>query len=115
MLLGSIGLALHLLLLQMLGIETSLLLVAGTSHPLAVVAFLAELLGRSVGVIFAGNSSPRSWRPKRWFMLRLTVTATAQHTCCPRAGSQRRLSRAGSRPQRLVPRAASRRQLGAGP
>ena len=44
MLLGSIGLALHLLLLQMLGIETSLLLVAGTSHPLAVVAFLAELM-----------------------------------------------------------------------
>ena len=44
LLVGSVGLALHLVLLQIPGLERSLRLVAGTSHPLVGAAFLAELL-----------------------------------------------------------------------
>jgi hypothetical protein len=81
LLVGSIGLALHLVLPQIPGIERSLRLVAGTSHLQVGAAFLAELvselcyaelLGRSVGVIFAADSSPGPQRPRRWFMLRLS-------------------------------------------
>jgi hypothetical protein len=43
LLVGSIGLALHLVLPQISGIERSLRLVAGTSHLLVAAAFLAEL------------------------------------------------------------------------
>jgi hypothetical protein len=83
LLVGSVGLALHLVLPQIPGLEKSLRLVAGTSHPLVGAAFLAELLSelcyaellrRSVGVIFTVGSSPTSRRLGRWFMLRLTVT-----------------------------------------
>ena len=74
LLVGSIGLTLHLVLPQLLGLERSLRLVAGTSHLLVGVALLAEfaselcyteLLGRLVGVVFAADSSPRSRRPRR--------------------------------------------------
>jgi uncharacterized protein (TIRG00374 family) len=96
LLVGSIGLALHVVLPQIPGLEKSLRLVAGTSHLLVGAAFLAELvselcyaelLGRSVGVIFAGDSSPRSWRPGRWFMLRLTVTGYGAAHVFPGGGA----------------------------
>jgi hypothetical protein len=69
LLVGSVGLALHLVLPQIPGLERSLRLVASTSHPLVGAAFLAELLSelcyaellrRSVGVIFTAGSSPSS-------------------------------------------------------
>ena len=96
LLVGSIGLALHLVLPQIPGLERSLRLVAGTSHILVGAAFLAELaselcyaelLGHSVGVIFAGNSSPRYRRPRRWFMLRLTVTGYGAAHVLPGGGA----------------------------
>jgi uncharacterized protein (TIRG00374 family) len=96
LLVGSIGLALHLVLPQLPGLERSLRLVAGTSHPLVGAAFLAELLselcyaellGRSVGMISAGDSPPRSRRPGRWFMLRLTVTGYGAAHVLPGGGA----------------------------
>jgi glycosyltransferase 2 family protein len=96
LLVGSIGLALHLVLPQIPGLERSLRLVAGTSHLLVGAAFLAELaselcyaelLGRSVGVISAGGSSPRSRGPRRWFMLRLTVTGYGAAHVLPGGGA----------------------------
>src|SRR5918998_144269 len=89
LLVGSIGLALHLVLPQIPGIERSLRLVAGTSHPLVAVAFLAELaselcyaelLRRSLGA-----ANPR--RPGRWFMLRLTVTGYGAAHVLPGGGA----------------------------
>ncbi len=89
LLVGSIGLALHLLLPQIPGIERSLRLVAGTSHLLVGVAFLAELaselcyaelLGRSVGMT-------NHRRPGRWFMLRLTVTGYGAAHVLPGGGA----------------------------
>jgi uncharacterized protein (TIRG00374 family) len=96
LLVGSIGLALHLVLPQIPGLEKSLRLVAGTSHPLVGAAFLAELvselcyaelLRRSVGVVFAADSSLRSWRPGRWFMLRLTLTGYGAAHVLPGGGA----------------------------
>ena len=96
LLVGSIGLALHLVFPQIPGLERSLRLVAGTSHILVGAAFLAELVselcyaelfGRSVGVIFAGTSSPRSRRPRRWFMLRLAVTGYGAAHVLPGGGA----------------------------
>jgi glycosyltransferase 2 family protein len=89
LLVGSIGLALHLVFPQIPGIERSLRLVAGTSHLLVGVALLAEvtselsyaeLLGRSVGMM-----SHR--RPGRWFMLRLTVTGYGAAHVLPGGGA----------------------------
>jgi uncharacterized protein (TIRG00374 family) len=88
LLVGSIGLAVHLVLPQIPGIERSLRLVAGTSHLLVGMAFLAELaselcyselLGRAVGAI--------SRRPKRWFMLRLTITGYGAAHVLPGGGA----------------------------
>jgi glycosyltransferase 2 family protein len=88
LLVGSIGLTLHLVLPQIPGIERSLRLVAGTSHALVGAAFLAELvselcyaelLGRSVGVM--------SRRPGRWFMLRLTITGYGAAHVLPGGGA----------------------------
>ena len=88
LLVGSIGLALHLLLPQIPGIERSLRLVAGTSHLLVGAAFLAEfaselcyaeLLGRSVGMT-------NYRRLGRWFMLRLTVTGYGAAHVLPGGG-----------------------------
>jgi uncharacterized membrane protein YbhN (UPF0104 family) len=96
LLVGSVGLALHLVLPQIPGLERSLWLVAGTSHPLVVAAFLAELLSelcyaellrRSVGVIFTAGSSPSSRRLGRWFMLRLTVTGYGAAHVLPGGGA----------------------------
>ena len=89
LLVGSIGLALHLVLPQIPGIERSMRLVAGTSHPLVAAAFLvelaselcyAELLRRSLGA-----TNPR--RPGRWFMLRLTVTGYGAAHVLPGGGA----------------------------
>jgi glycosyltransferase 2 family protein len=88
LLVSSIGLALHLVLPQIPGLERSLRLVAGTSHALVGAAFLAELvselcyaelLRRSVGVI--------SRRPGRWFMLRLTITGYGAAHVLPGGGA----------------------------
>jgi uncharacterized protein (TIRG00374 family) len=89
LLVGSIGLTLHLVLPQIPGIERSLRLVAGTSHALVAAAFLAELaselcyaelLGRSLG-------TTNSRRPGRWFMLRLTVTGYGAAHVLPGGGA----------------------------
>jgi glycosyltransferase 2 family protein len=86
LLVASIGLALHLVLPQIPGLERSLRLIVGTSHLLVVAAFVAEvlselcyaeLLGRSVGAVSGLRPSSRVRRRQgmeRWFMLRLTVT-----------------------------------------
>jgi uncharacterized protein (TIRG00374 family) len=86
LLVASIGLALHLVLPQIPGLERSLRLIVDTSHLLVGVAFLAEvlselcyaeLLGRSVGAVSGPRPSSRVRRRQgmeRWFMLRLTVT-----------------------------------------
>jgi glycosyltransferase 2 family protein len=96
LLVGSIGLALHLVLPQIPGLERSLRLVAGTSHLLVGAAFLAELvselcyaelLGSSIGVIFSGDPSSRSRKPGRWFMLRLTVTGYGAAHVFPGGGA----------------------------
>jgi hypothetical protein len=96
LLVGSVGLALHLVLPQIPGLERSLRLVAGTSHALVGAAFLAELLSelcyaellrRSVGVIFTAGSSPSVRRLGRWFMLRLTVTGYGAAHILPGGGA----------------------------
>ena len=96
LLVGSVGLALHLVFPQIPRLERSLRLVAGTSHPLVGAAFLAELLSevcyaellrRSVGVVFTGGSSPSSRRLRRWFMLRLTVTGYGAAHVLPGGGA----------------------------
>src|SRR5215213_4465653 len=86
LLVASIGLALHLVLPQIPGLERSLRLIVGTSHLLVGAAFAAEvlselcyaeLLGRSVGTIARPRPSSRLGRRRRierWFMFRLTVT-----------------------------------------
>ena len=96
LLVGSVGLALHLVLPQITGLERSLRLVASTSHPLVGAAFLAELLSelcyaellrRSVGVVFTAGSSPSFRRLGRWFMLRLTVTGYGAAHVLPGGGA----------------------------
>src|SRR5918995_1156940 len=96
LLVGSVGLALHLVLPQITGLERSLRLVASTSHPLVGAAFLAELLSelcyaellrRSVGVVFTAGSSSSSRRLGRWFMLRLTVTGYGAAHVLPGGGA----------------------------
>lgn len=96
LLVGSIGLALHLLLPQIPGIERSLRLVAETSHALVGAAFLAELaselcyaelLGRSVGAFSATTPSPAPRSPGRWFMLRLTLTGYGAAHVLPGGGA----------------------------
>ena len=93
---GSIGLVLHLVLLQTPGIERSLRLVAETAHLMVGAAFLAEfasevcyaeLLGRSVGVLPRSGTSRRSRGPGRWFMLRLTLTGYGAAHVLPGGGA----------------------------
>ncbi len=96
LLVGSIGLALHLVLPQIPGIERSLRLVIETNHPLVAAALLAELasevcyaelLGRSVGVLPRSRTSRSSRGPERWFMLRLTVTGYGAAHVLPGGGA----------------------------
>jgi uncharacterized protein (TIRG00374 family) len=96
LLVGSIGLALHLVLPQIPGIERSLRLVIETNHPLVAAAFLAELasevcyaelLGRSVGAIPRSRTSRSPRGPGRWFMFRLTVTGYGASHVLPGGGA----------------------------
>src|SRR3712207_4215833 len=116
LLVGSIGLALHMVLPQIPGIERSLRLVIDTNHPVVGAAFLAELasevcyaelLGRSVGVLPRSRTSRSSRGPGRWFMLRLTVTGYGAAHVLPGGGATaaavtyRALRRKGLDPERV--------------
>ncbi len=96
--LASLGLALHLILPQIPGIERSLVLVSDSSGPLIAAAFLAilasqmcyaELLGRSTGA--AAGIVPSAKRRRvglgRWFMLRLTLAEHGAARVLPGGGS----------------------------
>jgi uncharacterized protein (TIRG00374 family) len=95
----SIGLALHLVLPEIPGLERSLQLISGTSHLLVGAAFLAEvlselcyaeLLGRSVGTVSGLGFSSRlkgCRRIERWFMLRLAVTSYGVQHVLPAGGA----------------------------
>jgi uncharacterized protein (TIRG00374 family) len=99
LLVASIGLALHLVLPQIPGLERSLRLVTGTSHSLVVAAFVmelaselcyAELLGQAVKMVSGAGLSRRSRRRRgigRWFMLRLTVTGYGVAHVLPGGGA----------------------------
>jgi glycosyltransferase 2 family protein len=86
---GSIGLALHLVLPQIPGIERSLRLVAGTSHLLVGAAFLAELASEMCYAELLGRSvaAMNTRKPGRWFMLRLTVTGYGAAHVLPGGGA----------------------------
>ena len=95
----SIGLALHLVLPEIPGLERALQLISGTSHLLVGTAFVAEvlselcyaeLLGRSVGTVSGLGFSSRLKRHRRigrWFMLRLTVTSYGVQHVLPAGGA----------------------------
>ena len=96
--LASLGLALHLILPQLPGIERSLVLISDSSVTLIAAAFLAilasqmcyaELLGRStaaaVGIV--PSSKRRRMGLGRWFMLRLTLTEHGAARVLPGGGS----------------------------
>ncbi len=96
--LASIGLALHLILPQLPGIEYSLILVSESSRSLLLAALLAilasqmcyaELLGRSAGAA-VGSVRYRKRRLVglgRWFMLRLTLAEHGAARILPGGGS----------------------------
>ena len=96
--LASVGLALHLILPQLPGIERSLVLISDSSVPLIAAAFFAilasqmcyaELLGRSTAA--AAGIVPASKRRRmglgRWFMLRLTLAEHGAARMLPGGGS----------------------------
>jgi uncharacterized protein (TIRG00374 family) len=89
LLVGSIGLALHLVLPQIPGIERSLRLVIGTSHLLVMVAFLAELASELCYAELLGRSLETTNRRRlgRWFMFRLTVTGYGAAHVLPGGGA----------------------------
>ena len=89
LLVGSIGLALHLVLPQIPGIERSLRLVIGTSHLLVVAAFLAELASELCYAELLGRSvrTTNHRRLGRWFMFRLTVTGNGAAHVLPGGGA----------------------------
>jgi len=95
---ASLGLALHLILPQLPGIERSLLLVAESSRLLLAAALLAifasqmcyaELLGRSAGAVMGVVSYARRRRVGlgRWFMLRVTLAEHGAARVLPGGGS----------------------------
>lgn len=96
---ASVGLALHLVLPQIAGIERSGGLVVAASPPLVLAAFLAEvasvicyaeLLGRAVGAAAGSGPSPRARRRRglgAWFALRLTVTGYGVARVLPGGGA----------------------------
>jgi glycosyltransferase 2 family protein len=99
LLVASIGLALHLVMPQIPGLERSLRLIAGTSHSLVAAAFVmeltselcyAELLGQAIGIVSGSGLSRSSKRRRgtgRWFMLRLTVTGYGVAHVLPGGGA----------------------------
>jgi uncharacterized membrane protein YbhN (UPF0104 family) len=86
---GSIGLALHVVLPQVPGIERSLRLVAGSSHLLVGAAFLAELASELCYAELLGRSvaATNARRPGGWFMLRLTVIGYGTAHVLPGGGA----------------------------
>ncbi len=97
---ASVGLALHLVLPQIPGIERSLVLVSRSSTPLLVAAFLAFfgsqvcyawLLSRSTaaasGLALASARRRRRRGLGPWFMLRLTITEHGAARVLPGGGS----------------------------
>jgi uncharacterized protein (TIRG00374 family) len=91
LLVASVGLALHLVLPQIPGLERSARLLAGASHALVVAAFAAELLsefcyaellGRSVGI-----ATGRRRGIGRWFAFRLTMTGYGASHVLPGGGA----------------------------
>jgi len=96
--LASVGLALHLILPQLPGIERSLVLIAESSRILLAAALLAilasqmcyaELLGRSAGaaVGVVPFAKRRLVGLGRWFMLRLTIAEHGAARVLPGGGS----------------------------
>lgn len=96
--LASVGLALHLILPQIPGIEYSLVLIGDSSRPLLLAALLAiftsqmcyaELLGRSAGAVVGGVRYRKRRRVGlgRWFMLRLTLAEHGAARVLPGGGS----------------------------
>jgi uncharacterized protein (TIRG00374 family) len=97
--LASVGLAVHLILPQIPGLERSARLVAGASPVLVCAAFLAEvssevcyaeLLGRAVAAASRRGTTARS-RSRRglgpWYMLRLTVCGYGAAHVLPGGGA----------------------------
>ncbi len=84
--LASLGLAVHLVLPRIPGIERSFVLISNSSGPLIWAAFLAifgsyacyaEILGYTVGATTGLGVSARRRKRRglgRWFMFRLTIT-----------------------------------------
>ena len=116
--LASVGLAVHLILPQIPGLERSAKLVAGAAPPLVIAAFVAEvlseacyagLLGRSVAAASRMGTAPRS-RSRRglgpWFMLRLTVCGYGAAHVLPGGGAAAASLTYGALRARGVDRAA---------
>lgn len=91
LLVASVGLALHLVLPQISGLERSARLLSGASHVLVAAAFVAELLSelcsaellrRSLGIA-AGRRHGVGW----WFAFRLTVTGYGASHVLPGGGA----------------------------
>jgi glycosyltransferase 2 family protein len=109
LLVGSIGLALHLVLPQIPGLERSLRLVAGTSRPLVGAAFMAELASELcyAELLRRAVAATSGRRLGRWFMLRLTVTGYGAAHVLPGGGATAAtvtygaLRRRGSDPERV--------------
>ena len=95
----SIGLALHLILPQIPGIERSADLILRASPPLVVAAFFAEiaselcyseLLGRTMGAAVGSGPSLRARRRRGigpWFTFRLTLTGYGAAHVLPGGGA----------------------------
>lgn len=95
----SVGLALHLILPQIPGLEHSARLLAGTSHVLVATALVAELfsqlcyselMGRSVRAASGIGTTiqhRRQGRLGRWFMLRLTISEAGASHVLPGGGA----------------------------
>jgi glycosyltransferase 2 family protein len=89
LLVGSLGLAVHLILLQIPGIERSLRLLADASYVLVGAAFLAELVSELCYAELLGGlvGAAHTRRPGGWFMLRLTVTGYGAAHILPGGGA----------------------------
>ena len=97
--LASLGLAVHLVVPRIPGIERSFVLISNSSGPLIWAAFLtifgsyacyAEILGYTVGATTGVGVSARSRRRRglgRWFMFRLTVAEHGASKVLPGGGS----------------------------
>ncbi len=97
--LASLGLAVHLVLPRIPGIERSFVLISNSSGPLIWAAFLAifgsyacyaEILGYTVGATTGLGVSARRRKRRglgRWFMFRLTIAEHGASKVLPGGGS----------------------------